>query len=59
MVCLQCDGGRFHCNAFVAARALHIAQMMNASLLYPLLELVFRSQVMVLCGLLVSVSVLI
>ncbi|KAG0555245.1 hypothetical protein KC19_12G155500 [Ceratodon purpureus] len=34
----------FHHNAFFAARALHIAQMLNSSLVYPLLELVFRDQ---------------
>jgi hypothetical protein len=39
--------GRFHHNAYFAARALHVAQAANASLVYPLLELVFENQV---CG---------
>lgn len=34
----------FHHNAFFASRALHVAQMTNSSLVYPLLELIFSNQ---------------
>lgn len=37
--------GRFHHNAFFASRGLHVAQMTNSSLVYPLLELIFSNQV--------------
>jgi 2-hydroxychromene-2-carboxylate isomerase len=34
----------FHHNAFFASRALHVAQLTNASLVYPLLERIFATQ---------------
>ncbi|KAK8967349.1 hypothetical protein KSP40_PGU015055 [Platanthera guangdongensis] len=34
----------YHDNSFVACRALHIANMLNASATYPLLELFFKYQ---------------
>ncbi len=36
---------RFHHNAFFASRALHVAESLNASLVYPLLESIFEHQV--------------
>jgi hypothetical protein len=38
---------RFHHNAFFASRALHVAESLNASLVYPLLESIFEQQVFV------------
>ncbi|KAH9539225.1 hypothetical protein CY35_15G046500 [Sphagnum magellanicum] len=34
----------FHHNAFFASRALHVAESLNASLVYPLLESIFEQQ---------------
>lgn len=44
-LCVCVCFGRFHHNAFFAARALHVADLLNSSLIYPVFERIFEQQV--------------